>query len=171
MKERCLENFYKGGQFLLYDPATGNYQEFARHALPAEKQKGGGLGLYVHVAGEVIGVYSSPAGPVCVHNQDQYVLVFDEWDVQLTSDDEHDLTSGQNTFLLIHQGQPAFSVTYHAHTDRSYDPFTDPWSADDESFDFFLWLKNRVRYEGFHSDYTRAWEFGRDNLWKPPEST
>jgi hypothetical protein len=144
MKERCLENFDKHGQFLLYDPDTGNYQEFPRHSFPEEEQKGRGLGLYVHVVEDIVGVYSSPEGPVCVHNQDQYVLVFNEWDVQLTSDDEHDLTSGQNTFVLIHQGQPAFSVTYHPNPNRAYDPWSDPWSADDESFDLFLWLNTNL---------------------------
>lgn len=165
MRERCITNFDVYARMLLYDPDTGAYKEIASDELPAAIKRV--LGFYVNVDAVVVGVYCSPTGPVCFHHQHRYPLVLGAWDATVTSDDEYDITQGQNTFTLFHDGHRAFTIAYHTTSMRYYDA----WSACDADVDFFLWLKGKVDNERFHTVYTQEWSIGADDLlsptWKP----
>jgi len=138
MRECYVENFLVQGQVLRYDPDTGAYQEITDDMVPAGRKIG--LGFYAYCEGAVVGVYPTPAGPVCFHNQDRYPLVRGSWDARVTSEDAHDITRGRNRFTLMHHGHTAFTVFYVAPPHRYYDA----WSSSDEDVDFFLWLKSNV---------------------------
>ena len=158
MRERCITNFDAEDRVLLYDPNTGIYQEHIYDMLPSERKIG--PGFYVHVDREVVGVYATPDGPVCFHNQQRYQLVLGKWDVTVTSADEYDIIKGCNTFTLVHEGQQAFTLSYDAPLHRYYDV----WSATDEDVDFFLWLKGCVNDQQFHRVYTQKWNIGRVDI-------
>ena len=158
MHQRFVTNFDITARALLYDPHTGTYQELMQQQIPAVLRKG--LGFYVNVVDTVVGVYATPNGPVCFHNQQRYPLVLGEWDATVTSADEYDITQGRNTFTLVHEGQQAFTLFYDAPLHRYYDA----WSATDEDVDFFLWLKGSVSDQRFHSFYTQEWGFGESDL-------
>lgn len=160
MRECYVKNFLIQGQLLRYDPDTGAAQEITDAMVPAGRKIG--LGFYAHGAGAVVGVYPTPAGPVCFHNQDRYLLVRGSWDARVTSEDAHNITRGRNRFTLMHHGRTAFTVAYDAPRERYYDAWTS-----DEDVDFFLWLKSNVEDARFHTLYTQEWNVGIEDI-RPP---
>jgi hypothetical protein len=127
---------------LEYDDAGGTHHERPVVEVPKELSRG----FYVNAGPDVVGVFASPRGPVFFVNDQRYPMHDPTFAVELHPGEK------ENLFIARHDSDPVFLVRYPRHTNWGYDN----WSAEEDSADWYLWLRNQAATERFHAFYTTA---------------
>ncbi len=138
-----LQHYSDGYRVLRYDPQTGLSQEVAGLA----KEHPTGFGFFADSKCGVWGVYASPEGPILFHGTRRYRLNEPSTILKLVrgNDESH---------FGIHQGGVLRAECWYTRASPS-DWGYDNWSAEEESADFFMWIKNRASSSDFLAHYTR----------------
>lgn len=141
-----LEHYIESPRLLRYDPHTGLSQEQPRAELAETNPTS--AGFFADSTCGLWGVYASPRGPVLFHGTRRFELAEPSTSI--------DLVPGQveNRFSLRQGGviQAECSYKRAPRTDWGFDS----WSAEEESADFFLWLKSQFGTADFIERFTTS---------------
>ncbi len=140
-----LDHYIDAKRVLRYDPETGSREELGREQLPEGAETA--FGFYTAAGDDVWGLYASPDGPILFHNAERFRLADLSSEIEVTPGER------QNRFVFRQGGAVRGECAYPRakRADWGYDS----WSAEEESVDFFLWLKHQVGTPDFNVRYTR----------------
>ena len=140
-----LDHYIEASRVLRYDPETGSSEELRREQVPEGTETA--FGFYTSVGDDIWGVHASPDGPILFHGRDRFRLADRSSEIELAPGER------QNRFVFRQGGAARAECMYPRAkgTDWGYDS----WSTEEESIDFFLWLKRQVGTPDFNVRYTR----------------
>jgi hypothetical protein len=137
----CVCNYCIGVQILRYNTETGRYVIREERPIPSYS------GFFEYCNDGVVGVYASEDGPILFHNERQYKMTEQTFEMRVVSDDEG---NWDGVFHCSSEGKELFVVKYNRGPDLSLFLFSY------EECDFFKWLKERNESPNFRSWYTRS---------------
>lgn len=149
-----LEHFIEPKRVLRYDPQTGMSDELDPTEVPDSSALA--FGFFADSQYGLWGVYASPSGPVLFHGTRRFPLTEPSTKIDLDPGNE------ENRFSL-RQGGVVRAECRYRRPDRSQWGF-DSWSTEEESADFFLWLKNQFLTDDFVVRFTRPQDDSLENL-------
>lgn len=143
-----LRHYLDARRVLRYDAQTGLFDEFSREQLADGTAMA--FGFFADSQCGLWGVYASPAGPMLFHGTRRFPLMESSTSIELAPGKE------ENRFGLRQGGLLRAECKYKRPAASEWG--FDSWSGDEESADFFLWLRNQVETDDFFRRYTRPSE-------------
>jgi len=134
MTDIVLQNYDRAGEVLVYSTQKGPVEE---KALPVNIRRD--RGFYISHDGYYYGAYASEHGPVVFKGAQQWPL--QRGDAKAEIDATPD---GRRHMTLRASNTVVFDITYDA--DK---PLVD-WSEDEETVDFFGWLRTSIEKDPQH---------------------
>lgn len=147
-----LEHYIEAPRLLRYDPHTGLSTEQPRAELADSNPTT--AGFFADSTCGLWGVYASPHGPILFHGTRRFELAEPSTAIELVPG------QGENRFSLRQGGTVRAECSYKraAREDWGFDS----WSAEEESADFFLWLKNQFGTTDFIERFTTSSDVSGD---------
>ena len=94
----------------------------------------------------MIGVFASTKRPVLFHNNEQYVLNPDHYEIKLFELEE---ITREKVFSVLKDGHEIINMKYP----KVFGIDMDPWSSEEE-IDFFFWIYKEYKKVDFYKYYT-----------------
>ena len=145
-----LEHYIESHRVLRYDPQTGLSEELNRTELPDSSTIA--FGFFSDSACGLWGVYASARGPILFHGTRRFQLAEPSTEIELFPGKE------ENRFGLRQGGVVQAECSYKRARPSEWG--FDSWSAEEESADFFLWLKTQFSTDDFIERFTTAENVG-----------
>lgn len=147
-----LEHYIDAPRLLHYDARTGLSSEQPR-AESADSNLAT-AGFFADSTCGLWGVYASPRGPILFHGTRRFELAEPSTAIELVPG------QAENRFSLRQGGAIRAECLYKRA--RRADWAFDSWSAEEESADFFLWLKTRLGTSEFMERFTTSSDLSGD---------